>query len=255
MSKLEGKVIIVSGGSEGIGYACVEEYIKAGAKVAVFALDDSALQQCRETLGDTHLSLAVDISIGDEVKDAVDKTLSKFGKINAVHNNAGIVNPSKPIDETTSQEWDRIMAVNLKSIYWTTNYCIEELKKTQGSILSTSSMTAQLGQPMHAAYTASKGAIDSLTKSMALDYAPFKIRVNAIAPAGVWTNALKKWCDEQPNKKEIEKYLDDIHILGYCPDGDVIAKMAVFLLSEDAKFITGQIMNVGGGAELGYRRI
>jgi NAD(P)-dependent dehydrogenase (short-subunit alcohol dehydrogenase family) len=115
-------------------------------------------------------------------------------------------------------------------------------------------MVGLIGQTLHAAYTATKGGMIALTKSMALDYAPFGIRVNAICPAGVWTPALERWCNEQPDPTSIRKYLDDIHPLGYCPQGDVIADAAVFLLSSKARFLTGCILPVSGGAELGYRR-
>ena len=255
MGKLEEKVIIVTGGSQGIGLECVKEYLKEGAKVAIFALDDDTLKNVHLHLKSETLKIGIDVSNETQVKEAIEKVLSSYKKIDAIHNNAGIVDPSKPLHETTVDEWDRLMNVNLKSILWTTKYGIDALKETCGSILSTSSMTAQLGQPLHAVYTATKGAIDSLTKSMALDYAPFKIRVNAIAPAGVWTEALNSWCDKQPEKEKIVKYLDDIHVLGYCPHGDVIASAASFLLSDEAKFMTGQVLNVGGGAELGYRKI
>jgi meso-butanediol dehydrogenase/(S,S)-butanediol dehydrogenase/diacetyl reductase len=89
---------------------------------------------------------------------------------------------------------------------------------------------------------------------MALDYAPFGIRVNAICPAGVWTPMLEQWAAAQPDPSNIQRYLDQIHALGYCPRGDVIADAAVFLLSDKARFITGCILPVSGGAELGYRR-
>lgn len=255
MGKLQGKVIIVTGGSEGIGYECAREYQKEGAEVSIFALENSALENAKKDLGIGTLAFGLDVSNGDEVREAIGKVTEHYGRLDAIHNNAGIVDPSKPVDRTSSEEWDRLFNVNLKSIFYTTKYGIDELKKSKGSILSTSSMTAQLGQPMHAAYTATKGAIDSLTKSMALDYATDGVRVNAIAPAGVWTNALRNWCDEQPNKEEIVQYLDDIHTLGYCPNPDVIATAAAFILSDEAKFMTGQIMNVGGGAELGYRKV
>lgn len=144
--------------------------------------------------------------------------------------------------------------MNLKSIYWTTRYGLTALKQTRGCILNTSSMVGELGQARHAAYTATKGGINALTKSMALDYAPFGVRVNAVCPAGVWTPMLRDWATQQPNPAEIETYLKNIHALGYCPEGDVIADVCVFLLSDAARFVTGCLMPVGGGAELGYRR-
>lgn len=89
---------------------------------------------------------------------------------------------------------------------------------------------------------------------MALDYTLYGIRVNAVCPAGVWTPMLRKWAAEQPNPVEIEDYLNNIHALGYCPEGDVIADVAVFLISDLARFITGNLMPISGGAELGYKR-
>ena len=111
-----------------------------------------------------------------------------------------------------------------------------------------------MGQQNHAAYVASKGAMISLTKAMAADYARHSVRVNAVCPAGVWTPMLEKWCAEQPDPESIRRYLDDIHLLGSCPHGDVIAEAAVFRLSSKARFITGCILPVSGGAELGYKR-
>jgi len=116
-------------------------------------------------------------------------------------------------------------------------------------------MAGSIGQASHCAYAGTKGAMDALTKSMALDYAPYKIRVNAVSPAGVWTPALRKWCQEQSSPNEIEYYLDKIHPLGYCPEGNVVADASVFLLSDQARFITGCILPVSGGLELGYRRL
>ncbi len=126
---------------------------------------------------------------------------------------------------------------------------------SKGSILNTASMVGMIGQANHAAYVSTKGAMISLTKAMALDYAEAGVRVNAISPAGVWTPMLRKWTEEQPERVQIEQFLDQAHALGYCPEGDVIADAAVFLLSDMARFMTGVIMPVSGGAELGYRRI
>ena len=105
-----------------------------------------------------------------------------------------------------------------------------------------------------AAYTATKGAMNTLTKSRALDYAADGIRVNAVCPAGTWTPMLRTWTSSQPDPESIHCYLDDIHPLGYCPEGDVIVDACVFLISNKARFITGHIMHVSGGAEISYKR-
>ena len=136
----------------------------------------------------------------------------------------------------------------------TTRHAFTALKASRGTILNTSSLVGVIGQEIHAAYTATKGGMNSLTKSMALDYAKHGIRVNAVCPAGAWTPMLRKWCAEQPEPGSVERYLDEIHPLGYCPEGGAIADACVYLLSDKARFVTGHILHVSGGAELGYRR-
>ncbi len=195
-----------------------------------------------------------DVSKQADVEAALNKAAELFGRIDAIHNNAGIAAPSSTVDDTTEDEWDALMNINLKSIFWTTKFGLASLKASKGCILNTSSLTAEIGQGLHAAYTATKGAVNTLTKSMALDYAISGVRVNALAPAGVWTPLLHEWALQQPDPGFIEKYLNDIHALGYCPQADVIADVAVFLLSDSARFVTGCIMPVSGGAELGYKK-
>jgi len=208
-----------------------------------------------ETLGSNHLGICCDVSKSKEVENAIQKTIQHFGVLDAIHNNAGIAHPSKQLHETTFEEWEQLMNVNLKSVFLTTKFGLEALKKSKGCILNTSSMVGNIGQQSHAAYTATKGGMNTLTKSMALDYAPFGIRVNAVAPAGVTTPMLLKWYNEQEHPEEMYNYLKEIHPLGYCPEGDAVADACIFLLSDMARFISGCILPVSGGAELGYRKI
>ena len=251
---LQDKVIFLTGGSCGIGRDCAKAYSAEGAKVVVAAHDRKGIEKVAAELGPDHLGIVCDVTRDNEVKDAIQKTLSRYGRLDAVHNNAGISNPSKPIHETSNAEWDALFEVNLKSILYTTRHAFDALAANKGCILSTSSMVGVIGQENHAAYTATKGGMNALTKSMALDYARHGIRVNAVCPAGVWTPMLRQWCTEHPNPDLTERYLNEIHPLGYCPDSDVIADACVFLLSQKARFITGHILHVSGGAELGYRR-
>jgi NAD(P)-dependent dehydrogenase (short-subunit alcohol dehydrogenase family) len=251
---LENKIVFLTGAANGIGRECALACAREGASVVVADID---LDQARKTateLGATAMAVECDVADGSSVERAVAAALGRFGRIDGVHNNAGISTPSKPLDETSEHEWDRLLAVNLKSVFWTTRAALPALKQSRGTILNTASMVGLIGQANHAVYSASKGAMITLTKSMALDYAPFGIRVNAVCPAGVWTPMLQQWAAEQPDPAGIHAYLDQIHALGYCPHGDVIGDAAVFLLSERARFITGCILPVSGGAELGYRR-
>jgi len=242
------------GGSCGIGLDCAKAYAAEGALVALVAQDKAGVAQAVGELGPGHLGIVCDVTRDAEVKIAVTKALKKFGRLDAVHNNAGISTPCKPVHETTDAEWDAVFNVNLKGVLHTTRHAFAALVASKGCILNTSSLVGVIGQERHAAYAATKGGLNALTKSMALDYARHGIRVNGVCPAAVWTPLLRQWCAEQPDPAATASYLDGIHPLGYCPESSVIADACVFLISDRARFITGLLMNVSGGAELGYRR-
>lgn len=250
---LESKVVFLTGGSQGIGLECARKYVQSGARVVIVSNDAASLGAAQKEIGPEVYGITCDLVDEQEVKKAIQDTLQRFGRIDAVHNNAGIAHPSRPLHDTSEAEWQTLFNINVKSILYTTKHALIALKESKGCILNTSSLVASIGQDNHAAYTATKGAVNALTKSMALDYAQYKIRVNAIAPAGVWTPMLRQWGSEQENAPAIEHYLDNIHALGYCPEADVVADACVFLLSDMARFITGTILPVSGGAELGYR--
>jgi meso-butanediol dehydrogenase/(S,S)-butanediol dehydrogenase/diacetyl reductase len=254
MQLLEHKVVFLTGGTEGIGLECAKVYRRAGAKLCIISNTEESITLAKKQLPDVLFILA-DVSVADDVRHAVDQAIARFGRIDIIHNNAGISSPSKILSETSEEEWTKLFDINVKGIYYTTKYGIDALIKTKGVILNTGSLVGEIGQERHAAYTATKGAVSALTKSMALDYAPHGIRVNAVAPAGVWTPMLKSWSNQQPDADAIENYLDEIHALGYCPEGDVVADACLFLISDLARFVTGCILPVSGGAELGYRRM
>jgi meso-butanediol dehydrogenase/(S,S)-butanediol dehydrogenase/diacetyl reductase len=251
---LEGKVIVLTGGASGIGRECAIAYAREGATVAIVDRNFEEAKNVSKELGNRSIAYRADVSSGTEVEAAIKALLKEFKRLDAVHNNAGIVSPSCPLHETTEEQWDDLHRTNLKSVYWTTKFAFPALVESKGAILNTASMVGLLGQQDHAAYVATKGGMISLTKAMAADYAMYQIRVNAVCPAGARTPMLERWAADQPNPAGIRQYLDDIHLLGYCPRGDVIADAAVFLLSPKSRFITGCILPVSGGAELGYRR-
>ena len=252
--ELSDKVVVLTGGGDGIGADCAMAYAREGASVAILDRNLEGAEHVAARAGGGCFALRVDASDGTMVESAIVQVLKRFGRIDAVHNNAGIAHPSLPLHETSEGEWDQLFRVNLKSVYWTTRSAFSALTASKGAILNTASMVGLIGQPDHAAYVATKGAMISMTKAMAADYARYSIRVNAICPAAVLTPMLERWCAEQPDPVKTQEMLDTIHLLGPAPRGDVIADVAVFLLSHRSRFMTGCIVPVSGGAELGYRR-
>ncbi|MEX6689539.1 SDR family oxidoreductase [Danxiaibacter flavus] len=250
---LADKVVFLTGGADGIGWECALAYAKAGATVCIADINPGGENRINLLQGEKHLFIKCDVSFEDDVKLAIETVIKTFGRLDIVHNNAGIVNPSKPLHTTTNQEWESLMNINLKSILFTTRYALDHLAASEGNILNTSSLVGSIGQDNHAAYVATKGAVNALTKAMALDYAKLKVRVNAVAPAAIKTPALDAWSQQQPNVSEIKNYLNKLQPLGAMPAGDVIADACVFLVSDAARFITGCILTVSGGAELGYK--
>ncbi len=250
---LHKKVILLTGGADGIGWCCAKAYLAAGARVCIFDKNNLSSEQHTELQAYEYIFFQGDVSKEEDVENVVSEIIRNYGQLDAVHNNAAVTSPSKTLENTSMEEFDLIMNVNVKSIYLTTKYCLEHLKAMKGCILNTSSLVGEIGQNDHAAYVASKGAVNALTKAMALDYSAFGIRVNAILPAAIKTRALEVWRNEQQDPEAISSYLDRLQPLGPAPDGSVIADVATFLLSDAARFVTGCIMPVSGGAELGYR--
>ena len=245
---------MLTGGAAGIGRESALVYAQEGALVAVLDRNFEDAEKTARDAGNNSMAIQVDVSSGSAIESAVSTILGRFGRIDAVHNNAGIVGPSRPLHETTEEEWDDLQRVNLKSVYWTTKYAFASLVESKGAILNTASMVGLVGQPDHAAYVATKGGMISLTKAMAADYGKFGIRVNAICPAIVWTPMLEQWANSQRDPEATRQTLGEMSLLGYCPHGDVIADAAAFLISDQARFITGAILPVSGGAEIGYKR-
>ncbi|WEG11073.1 glucose 1-dehydrogenase [Pullulanibacillus sp. KACC 23026] len=252
--KLNGQVAIVTGGASGIGEATVDLFTAEGAKVVIADLNKDKLESVVNRLkaqGREVVGVCGDVSEETQVKHLINTTIKTFGKLDVLFNNAGTI-LSKGIDEIESHEWDRLFEVNVKSMYLTIKYSLSFLEKTKGRIVNMASMTGVAGQRRNPAYSATKGAVISLTKSLAVDMAPKGVRINAICPAGVMTPLLERWLEEQPDPDLAKLEQDRSHLLGYTAEAEEIASVVLFLSNRDSSFITGEVVTVDGGATLGY---
>ena len=250
------QVVLVTGAAKGIGRATAERFAAEGAHIALLDRDAAELDAAVKSIcatGRRALPMTVDVSDGDAVRTAVAACVESFGTLNVLVNNAGI-HFARAIDEYTDDEIDRILSVNLKGALHTIRAAVPHLRATCGSIVSVSSMTGLVGQDRGAVYVATKGALISLTKALALELAPDGIRVNCVCPAGVDTPLMREWAATLPDPAAVLRGQAAMHLMNRLATADEIAAAIVFLASSAASFITGIALPVEGGATLGYRR-
>jgi len=252
-----GKTVLVTGAAKGIGKAVALHFARAGARVAMLDRDaaalDTAIAEAQTVSTAGVLALGADVSRSGEVSNAVDAALEHFQTIDIVVSNAG-VHYARAIDQYTDEEWNQILSVNLSGAFHVIRATVPALRRSSGAIVIVSSMTALVGQDRAAAYVASKGALVSMTKALALELAPDGIRVNCVCPAGVDTPLMNSWAATLPDPAAVLRGQADMHLLKRLATADEIAGAIAFLASPDASFITGVILPVEGGATLGYRR-
>ncbi len=254
MLRLKGKVAFITGGGGGIGCATAERFSEEGAKVCIAEIDPSVGEKAAQSArtkgknadGDAFF-IKTNVSDEESVKNAITETIKQYGKINILHNNAGgSTMEDGPVTEAPIEEFWRCINLDLFGTFLCSKYVIPEIIKAGGgSIINMSSNVALMALPGRDCYTAAKGAIASMTRSMAVEYAPNKIRVNAIAPSVTLSDRVKKLLD---NSSEIQT-ISKTHLLGLGKPIHV-ADLAVYLASDESNITTGQVISVDSGVTI-----
>ncbi|MBN9502125.1 MAG: short-chain dehydrogenase [Armatimonadetes bacterium 55-13] len=249
--RVSGKVALVTGASLGIGRACAKLLAAEGAAVAITDVRDEPGHSLVEEIcqsGGTASYWHLDVADEDAVRATAKAVEAKFGAISILVNNAGISGVDKPTHEVTSEEWDRLMAVNVKGVFFCTKHVLPQMMKAnKGSIINLSSIYGLVGAPDVPPYHASKGAVRLMTKTDALIYAPYGIRVNSIHPGFIWTPMVEGYLSSQSDQAAGRKALDALHPLGHVGEPDDIAYGVLYLGSDESKFITGTELVIDGG--------
>ena len=256
MKKLEGKNVLITGASSGIGQAIAIRFAKEGANVAInYRSGAEQAESTRATIranrnGDSHcreIVVQADVSDEQQVKRMFDEVIDAFGRVDVLVNNAGIQKPM-PSHEIETVDFDRVLAVNLRGPFLCAREAIRHFLSRPGGgvILNNSSVHEIIPKPKYLPYSVSKGGLENLTKSLALEYADRNIRVNAVGPGAVVTPINKAWINNPKARHEVESHIP----AGRAADADEIASVFVFLASDDASYITGQTLFACGGLTL-----
>ncbi len=245
------KVAIITGASSGIGRATASLFAKKGSKVVAVGRNEKELTALRDELPDTasvkiHLADVREITQAEKIFiDAADA----FGRIDVLVNSAGIIQNGS-IEDTTLDDWDKMMDINLRSVFFLMQKCIPHLEQTKGSIVNISSVAGLRSFPNVLAYCVSKAAVDQLTRCAALELAAKKIRVNAVNPGVVVTNIHKRGGMEDDKYENFLKHSKSTHPLGRVGDATEVAELIYFLASKKASWITGATYSIDGGRAL-----
>lgn len=248
---LSNKVVIVTGSTSGIGEAIAREFASRKAKVVITGrrLDEGTkIQESIVQEGKDCSFIQCDISNEEQVKNLVEKTVNIYGKLDIAVNSAGIVGDMKPLIEYTGEDWNKVISTNLTGLFYSMKYQIPQMiKNGGGSILNISSALGFVGKKDVTTYSATKHAVIGLTKSAALEYGQYNIRINTLCPGGIVTAMDNKFYENVENPEKLKKERLKSYVLGRMGMAEEVAKAAIWLSSDENSFMTGSAVVCDGG--------
>ena len=251
------KVVIITGGSKGIGEGCVRVFAAAGAKVVFCARSPETGEGLAKEVsqlgpGEAHF-VRCDVSKTEEIQPLIDTTIERYGRFDCLINNAGWHPSHKPIDDFSISEFRDLLELNLTSLFAACKFALPHLRQTQGNIINMSSLVATMGQLHATTYVATKGAITAFTKALAIDEAEHGVRVNSVSPGNIYTPLWQEAIDESAEPDECRAAGEAAQLFGRMGTIEEVGRLCLFIAAE-ATFTTGVDHIISGGAELGYGR-
>ena len=249
MNTTNSKVAIVTGGGSGLGFAIAKKFTQNGIQTIIVGRDETKLNNAKTELGENAFAMPCDLSNLAVIPALVASIIEQFGQVDILVNNAGI-NMKKEFAEVSDEEFQNVLTTNVTAVFSMSREVVKHmLIKGSGNIINISSMAAQYGLPKVIAYSASKTAIDGMTRAMAVELSPKGIRVNAIAPGFIYSAMTEKALNSDPERKA--KVFGRTP-MGYMGEPEDIGEAAYFLASDAARYITGVVLPVDGGNSIGF---
>jgi len=254
--RFNGRVVIVTGGSKGIGAGCSEVFCREGGLVAILSRGSEAGESLARSLTQQGPGRAVyipcDVSDMSQLESGIARAASVFGRVDCLINNAGWHPPATSLADTSLEEMEALMRLNYTSTFAASKFALPHLLKTRGTIINIASIVAVIGQHHAAAYCATKGAQIGFTKGLAVELGPLGVRVNAILPGNIETPLMHEWADSLENPKSALESQAKLQLFGRLGTAEEMGKLALFLATDDSSFLTGQAIEAEGGATLDY---